>query len=40
MFSLNFLMSIQTQILAVEQWSGSGDLLEFSEELLSRTKGM
>ena len=38
MLSLNFLMNIQTQILGVDQWNGQGDILTFSEQLLSRTR--
>ena len=39
MLSLNFLMNISNQILAVEQWNGNTDILKFSEELLSKTRG-
>ncbi len=39
MLSLNFLMNIRTQIMAVEEWKGNTDILKFSEELLSRTRG-
>ena len=39
MLSLNFLMNIRTEVMAVEEWDGNSDILTFSEQLLSRTRG-